>query len=164
MIITHKFYFFLKKGVIIKGSSSWKSEQCLRLLCASTMLRTRKGFLSLYSKSKLVNYNCYSQKNVNNPLTHNDHHRYVHSSAADLSGSATKAREVVSLTRHYATCYWELSKARLRFPIPIPYPLSIILPISITLLLLFNNSFIRANTTFIVDCRALELDDVLFTI
>lgn len=31
-----------------------------------------------------------------------------------VSASASKAREIVDLTRHYSQCYWELSKARLR--------------------------------------------------
>ncbi|XP_028751628.1 protoheme IX farnesyltransferase, mitochondrial [Neltuma alba] len=30
-----------------------------------------------------------------------------------VSASASKAREIVDLTRHYSRCYWELSKARL---------------------------------------------------
>ncbi|KAI9073181.1 hypothetical protein K1719_044856 [Acacia pycnantha] len=28
-----------------------------------------------------------------------------------VSASASKAREIVDLTRHYSRCYWELSKA-----------------------------------------------------
>lgn len=41
------------------------------------------------------------------------------SSVADpsslASASVSRAREVVDLARHYGRCYWELSKARLRY-------------------------------------------------
>ncbi|MED6168428.1 Protoheme IX farnesyltransferase, mitochondrial [Stylosanthes scabra] len=72
-------------------------------------MKLRKDFFTFYSnsKSKLINHNT-----NHNYLTH--HYRHLHSSAADLSPPATKtATDLVSLTRHYATCYWQLSKARL---------------------------------------------------
>ncbi|KAL1295599.1 hypothetical protein HN51_056453 [Arachis hypogaea] len=76
-------------------------------------LKLRKEFFPFYSKSKLINHNT-----NHNYLTR--HYRQLHSSAADLSAPATATAtatktttDLVSLTRHYATCYWQLSKARL---------------------------------------------------
>ena len=54
----------------------------------------------------------------------NSHGVRVFSSVADPSSLASasvvsRAREAVDLARHYGRCYWELSKARLRYFVPV---------------------------------------------
>lgn len=102
---------------VVRCDSLWR--KCGGLdLAQSMMLKRRASLTSLYSKfhnscssSHNLNYLRSSSSSASNP------HLIASAAALDISStSASKATtHLVSLTRHYGRCYWELSKARLRF-------------------------------------------------
>ncbi|XP_061357963.1 protoheme IX farnesyltransferase, mitochondrial [Gastrolobium bilobum] len=82
------------------------------------MLR-RSSVTSLYSRfvrsssSSSSSSSSHNLNNLNHLCSTSSNPNLCASSALDLSASASKVTDLVSFTRHYGRCYWELSKARL---------------------------------------------------
>jgi len=71
------------------------------------------SFCSQFLKSSYSHNLNYARSSSSLSSSSNPH--LITSSATALDFSSKATTDFVSLTRHYGRCYWELSKARLRF-------------------------------------------------